>query len=241
MLKKIYDIEYINKWPYEKDVGVRVANDDDPIVLDDDDSDDRMHRAYLRLPDRHVSWAIIEGLPRYDHAPDAVDPRFGEIWVQIEYTIFTSRRRGDDTRLERLRRTLRKGGLDAIPFPPGLRPDQLHLDGYTDAFHTLRLEGELTRQPFNVLYVSRLSDIPPINHHTIPEDRDFAWVDVQVVTYGRYDAIPTYRELPNRLDHYCGCFDGLIDENLSRSPADLDAVKSTEAARQLIKRKRRGG
>jgi hypothetical protein len=211
MLTKIYDIEFTNTWPYEKDVAVRVAAPDDPIVLLADNGHDRMHRTFLRFPDRHVSWALVEGASTYDHSLETFAARAGEIWVQVEYAIFTSRRRSDDVRLDGLRRRLRADGLAAIPFPPELRPDEHHIGAYEDAFHLFRLESDVRRQPFNVLYVSELSDIPLINHHTIPDDEDFAWVDAQVVTYGRYDALPTYGELLDRLGRYCGSFDGWFD------------------------------
>jgi hypothetical protein len=213
VLIKVYQFEFPNSWPYAKDVAVRVAVDHDPIGIAVASADqDRMDRTYRRFPDQHVSWAFIEGFDPYDHAPESFAARVGEIWVQIEYSLYSSRHRADDARLERLRRTLREDGINALPFPPELRPDEHHIGTYKDAFHTLRLEGTVSRQPFHVLYVSELGDIPIINDHTIPEDIDFAWVDAQVVTFGRYDALPTYQELLDRLDRYCGIFDGWFDQ-----------------------------
>jgi hypothetical protein len=131
--------------------------------------------------------------------------------VQIEYVIFGSHRRQDDQRINRLRKKLKKKGLDAIPFPAEIRPQAHHIGTYNDAFHSHRLEGDLPRSPFHILFVSEISDIPTINSHTIPEDIDFAWVSVQVVTYRPYQTIPTYRELLATLDQYAACFDGAID------------------------------
>jgi hypothetical protein len=236
MLRKIYDFEFLNQWPYEKDVAVRVAAEDEPIVLRTDGQNARMHRTYLRFPDRHVSWALVEGADPYDHSLASFAARVGEIWVQIEYAVFTSRKRSDDTRLDGLRRTLQAEGLDAIPFPPDLRPAAYHIGTYDDAFHTFRHEGEVRRQPFHVLYVSELGDLPIINYHTIPEDEDFTWVDAQVVTYGRYDALPTYAELLDRLARYCACFDGSI------AAASVPAAKrprATDTERKAPKRKPR--
>jgi hypothetical protein len=228
MLIKIYGFEFPNSWPYAKDVAVRVATDRDPIVLEADDRR-RMYRTYLRHPDRHVSWALIEGIAPYDFAPESLAARVGEIWVQIEYSLFSSRQRAADVRLHRLRHTLRQDGLDALPFPPGLRSTEHHIGTHEDAFHTMRLEGKIRRQPFNVLYVSELSDLPIINDHTIPEGEDFAWVDAQVVTYGRYDTIPTYGELLDRLGRYCSGFDGWFDAALptaSRRPPALETKRT---------------
>ena len=77
MLIKVYEFEFLDAWPYAKDVAVRVAADRDPIVLADDDRS-RMYRTYLRHPDRYVSWGLIEGFDPYDHAPESFAARAGK-------------------------------------------------------------------------------------------------------------------------------------------------------------------
>ncbi len=207
---KIYQIEYRNSFPYEQAVAVRIADLDDPITLDTQMDTDRMHRVYSRHPYQHVTWALVEGFDKYDYSAEKLAGKNEDTWVQIDYTIFGTHHRPDDKRIGELRQKLQKSGLKAVPFPAAIRPDSLHLDGYEDAFHSYRLEGDLHRKPYHLLYVSKLSDIPTINHHTIPEDLDFAWVTVQIATYRRYDTIPSYREILGRLEQYVASFDGLI-------------------------------
>jgi len=208
---KVYEILHTNSFPYEQAVAVRVAEPGDPITLDTDQDNKRMHRVYRRHPYQHISWGLVEGFDQFNYAPEVVGGRDGEIWVQVEYVIFGSHHRPDDQRIKRLRKNLKKKGLAAIPFPAEIRPQAHHIGAYNDAFHSLRLEGDLLRSPYHILFVSEISDVPVINDHTIPEDIDFAWVSAQVVTYRPYQTIPTYRELIATLDQYAGCFDGAID------------------------------
>lgn len=232
MLKKIYEIEFVNQWPYEKDVAVRVADAGQPITLVADDRHGRMHRVYDRFPDRHVSWALLGGFDRFDHALESFAARVGEIWVQTEYALFSSRRQSDDARLDSLRRTLRTDGLDTIPFPPDLRPEAFHIGSYNDAFHTFRHEGSLLRQPYHVLYVSELSDLPIINHRTIPDDVDFAWVNAQVVTYGPCDTLPTYQQLLDRLGRYAQALDAWLAQPVSTAVARKPAERQARSRRR---------
>jgi hypothetical protein len=218
MSLKIYEVEFKNSWPYEQPVAVRVAAEADPIILDTGNTSDRMYRIYHRYPDQHVSWALVEGLDPYCEELEPLAGRTDAIWIQIDYFIFDSHRQADDARLKKLRRLLQTKGLKAVPFPPDIRPEAYRIGVHEDAFHTLRLDDKLRREPFHVLHVSEISNIPIINDGSIPEGIDFGWVDVQVSTFRRYETIPVYRELLQHLRGYCGCLEGLIDQNRKSRP-----------------------
>jgi anti-anti-sigma factor len=72
---KIYEFEFKTSWPYEQPVAVHVAADTDPIILDTGNTNDGMYRTYLRYPDQHVSWALVEGLDPFSEAAEPLAGR----------------------------------------------------------------------------------------------------------------------------------------------------------------------
>jgi hypothetical protein len=155
---------------------------------------------------------LVEGFEQFDYSPEGMCGRAGEVWVQIDYSVFGSLHRPDDKRIQRLRKKLKSKGLDAIAFPEDIRPTEVHVGGYKDAFNSRRLEGDLLREPFHVLYVSERGKYPIVNYGSIPEGVDFDWIAVEVSTYRVYESLPTYRELLTTLERYVDCFNGLIDQ-----------------------------
>ena len=59
---KVYEILHTNSFPYEQAVAVRVAEPGDPITLDTDQDNKRMHRVYRRHPYQGSQPRLCENL-----------------------------------------------------------------------------------------------------------------------------------------------------------------------------------
>lgn len=138
----------------------------------------------------------------------------GPLRLQFEYVLFRSYRAQDYALVEPVIDLVKGGGLEALRFPPDLRPDRALLVGDAEGDPAWAWHNELRPppdRPVTTFLISERSDIPFINDHTVPEHVDHQFVYAAVTAYGLFEAPPTYREALETLQRYCVWFDSVLE------------------------------
>ena len=213
---EVYEVQTLNRWPYDSVKSVTVALASQPLVLTTDLRGDTKYRCYEPEGTAYVSWALVPWnfygdarLPN-DDASELSPARLvrpAERWLQIEYVMFHSCSRNDDARLDFARDRHASGELSYNGLTAGLRPDRSELGTFEDPHYAWHNSGRATRAADKTLFISRRSNLPYINYQTIPDGADYEFVNASVFCYKAYRSTPTYAECLKSLRTYCHWFE----------------------------------
>lgn len=113
---KVYQLTSLERWPCEKSVLTRLANEWEPILFDTQGRSAARYCCYRRYPSQCVEWSVAEtcrSTKDFARCEDMAQSRPAvlstEGWIHIAYTIFSSSGRAVHLRLGPLRYLLKNG------------------------------------------------------------------------------------------------------------------------------------
>jgi hypothetical protein len=227
----VYQIETLNRWPYESVTSVTFARPSERLALATDLRDYRMkYRCYLNEA-QYFNWALVphnfyrESAVPNDEALEISPTRLmhpHERWIQVEYVMFYSNSPADDARLAPARARHASGDLRFPGLPSALRPDNISIGSFDDPHYAWYNGNPGVDKAATVLFISQPSKLPRINDQTIPEGAEFDWVTACVFRYRPHGITPTYGDCLKELQAYCRWFDQSFPE--ARRPSGAQAA-----------------
>jgi hypothetical protein len=223
---KLYSVKPCSVWPYEDVASVTLVERKARATLTVDFARGMKQRCYCHHPDQFIDLAAME---TYDESWEGIDDgreispyrlyAHRPLALQIEYVMFQSYRAADYPKFHGLIENIKKGILTSSTFPKDIRPERAILQGDDEShpWDTLHTDCKAPPDhPTSAFIVAEHSGLPYINNHTIPKSIDHQFVHAAVVTYDFYETPPTYDELMNRLDKYCGWFNQRLSESAGK-------------------------